>query len=112
MLNKENTASEIKRVKNSFLAKISRNTENGNLFSYRDYSRYLKVDTYTLKMVVKDLIADGYPIISLKRDGIIGLVICTNDEDYNAYVKNIEFKISRMQEKIDNIKRNYIKNNN
>ena len=100
---------EIARVKDSFLARIKSNTKIGTLFSYPHYAKYLKVDTYTLKMVVKELISDGIAIISVKRDDRIGLIICDSEDELDAYVENIDYKIRRMQQKIDNIKKAYYK---
>ena len=105
----ENITDEIKRIKGQFLRRLESNTKTSKVFSYKEYAKWLNTDIYSLKMTVKELIKDGYPIISTKLEERIGLVICTNDDDYNHYVNNIQFKMNRMQEKMDLIKKNYIK---
>ena len=108
----ETTEEEIERVKYSFLARIKANTKFGNIFSYPHYAKYFKVATYTLKMIVKQLISEGVPIISVKRNDIIGLVVCVTIEELDSYVENIEYKMDRMQEKINNIRESYYNNIN
>jgi len=103
----ENINSEIKRIKSYFLAKLQKNTKENMIFSYKDYGKYFNVEIYTLKILVKELINDGYPIISTKKNDKIGLIICDNDEEFNSYCKNIEYKAKRMLDKLELIKRNY-----
>jgi len=98
---------EVKEVKPLFLKILKQNTKNGDLYTYKNYAYKLRTEVFVLKKVVKELITEGQPIISKKVDNIIGLILCQTDEDYQSYVTNMRYKISRIEEKINNLKKAY-----